>query len=748
MKKFLLRRLGVADDPGQYRPSLVGCLEAVLEQSDTLVDEALEGLGGMAVALPGKNVAHTLSPEVRKAIEALVAQREVFQEQYAIALRAALYGGDAQRGVASAQVRFDDFQFLEEEQIDASIEFAMTQQEVNRAVDDALPALHAMMSTLLGWVTVQPHLNPLKPESFVYALRQVMRELVPDDSVRATVMTLAAGRMGVGLRQLYKELTEWLRSQGVEPASTTVQAVGAGATKPPDNTVTRTLLTLDKLRRLLTGEYSVNRAQPRDFMSTVPASFDALQDLKLLEPMMKRLTDRANQAALQGGTAAVGKGKGKPQASDEGVSGKLSSQLGEEVTRLMLENLMLDDRLLNPVRQCLKQLEPVLIQLSKSDPRFFSERQHPARQFLEKITHRSLAFTSESEAGFPRFLEMFDNAVQVLLQSSGDVPAFERVLRNLEDTWQRQEQVQRRQAEEAARNLLHIEQRNILAERLGTELSQHLDTKRIPEAVVQFVRGPWAQVIAEAQISLADGSTDPGGYQAVVDDLLWSVQPKLARRNRARLVDMVPGMLVKLRQGLRLIAYPEDRVTTLFDTLITQHEKAFDSSRILAVKLQDIAPPPPETVAPTAPVAEVSPPSEEAAADDGLWVAEDEASESIYLRNSEDLALDFTGQSNTVPYASHTSWSAQTLHTGSWVDLALGGAWVRAQLTWASPHRSLFMFISGSGMAHTMSRRTMERLRGLNLIRLVSDGRVMDNALDAVARAALQNDIEKAAGGG
>ena len=46
-----------------------------------------------------------------------------------------------------------------------------------------------------------------------------------------------------------------------------------------------------------------------------------------------------------------------------------------------------------------------------------------------------------------------------------------------------------------------------------------------------------------------------------------------------------------------------------------------------------------------------------------------------------------------------------------------------------------------------MSKRTMDRLRAMGLIRLVSDGRVMDNALDAVAQAALRNDVEKAAGG-
>jgi hypothetical protein len=76
-----------------------------------------------------------------------------------------------------------------------------------------------------------------------------------------------------------------------------------------------------------------------------------------------------------------------------------------------------------------------------------------------------------------------------------------------------------------------------------------------------------------------------------------------------------------------------------------------------------------------------------------------------------------------------------------WVELVVEGVWLRAQLTWASPHRTLFMFISRGGVAHSMSRRTMERLRMQSRIRVVSDGHVVDNALDAVVQAALQNEL-------
>ena len=67
------------------------------------------------------------------------------------------------------------------------------------------------------------------------------------------------------------------------------------------------------------------------------------------------------------------------------------------------------------------------------------------------------------------------------------------------------------------------------------------------------------------------------------------------------------------------------------------------------------------------------------------------------------------------------------------------GAWVRVQLTWVSPHATLFMFTSQQGSAHSMSRRTLERLRSAGDIRVVADRPVIDEALDQVAKAALRN---------
>lgn len=744
MKKFMLRRAGVTNESGSLKPTLHECLESVLSQSDILLGEVLMGLQTSLFPVKTKNQRLQPSAAGKSTIERLCADSVAVKKTFAVALRTAVYSGDSLRKREQAMVRFEDFQFLEEEQIDANIELALTQQEVMLAVDDVLPSFNGFISSLLGWTTVQAHLNPLKPDSFVYALRECFLAHIPSDEVRTGLMTPAAGLLGVGLRQLYKETSDWLRALGIEPVRVvTVGAGGFAGKKPEENSVTRTMLTLDKLRRLLSGELNpsgLTSSGALDFSHTVPASFVALEDMQLMEPMMKRLSKRAAEAnpsqAVQRGVV-VDQGVAREQTKSK----KLGRELGEEVVRLMLENLMQDRRLLTGVRKNLKTMEPVLLALSQADPRFFSERKHPARQFLDKITSRSLAFSSDEDLGYARFQKMFDNALSVLVGGEGDAAAFARILRKLEEGWAQEEHEQRQRAEEAARGLMHAEQRNLLAERLALDFAERLQDKNVPEIVVNFLRGPWAQVVAESQLTCTDGTVDAGGYMALVDDLIWSVQLRLARRNRARLVEIVPTMLVTLRQGLSLIAYPPERIPTFFDALITFHEKAFEGARSSAVAESDSTP-----ITNEVSDRGVAEPDATGIAPDAFWMGENDVADSGYLEASQAVPP-LAEEEERSDLVDQQAWTAESLTTGAWFDLALGGVWVRAQLTWASPHRTLFMFISGTGLAHSMSKRTMDRLRGLGLIRLVSDGRVMDNALDAVAQAALRNDIEKAGGG-
>lgn len=734
MKKFMMRRLGVADESSGLRPSLQDCIEAVLQQSDTLIDDVLKGLETSLGQNKVKVTSLKQRPIDQPSVERLRSHADAVRATFGVQLRLAIYHSGAQESAGEPLVRFADLQLLEEKQLDANIEFALAQQEILLAVDDVLPPLNALVSSLLGWMTVQAHLNPLRPDPFARALRECLTQHVSDEEARSSLITPAAGFLGVSLRQLYKELIDWLRSQGVEPVvpMSSVHSGDAASRGKAESSVSRTLLTLDKLRRLLSGELDgASNSGIKEFLHTVPASLEALEDMKMVEPMMKRLSQRAK---LADGAA----GKSQPVAREKTEGRQLGKQLGEEVVRLMLDNLMQDHRLLPAVRAQVKALEPVLLQLAQVDSRFFSDRRHPARQLLDRLTHRSLRYASEGDEGFQSFLQSIVEAIRDLVASQGDANIFTRVLATLEERWSRSEVEQRQRQEGSARALLHAEQRNLLAHRLAADFQERVKNTNIPELVMVFLCGPWAQVVAESQLRCVDGTADTDGYLALVDDLIWSVQSDLTRRNRNRLVQLVPGLLVKLRQGLQLVQYPQERTSAFFDQLITYHEMAFEVPKVLVAPAQSPESAPQEAAAE---LAAGEPGLDDVSGGDAFWLAENEAAEAGYLTEG---SVDSPQQGSGGDLPPRT-WSASDLVTGSWVELQLKGEWVRAQLTWASPHRTLFMFVSGKGEAHSMSQRTMERLRSQGSMRIVSDGHVVDNALDAVAQTALRNDRDQSA---
>ena len=729
MKQAPKRGLGFADDKSAARPGLQHCVEAALGLSDSLIDSVIDGLEVTVARAHGARPSSAPKPAAKLAIERLMAERAQMRLTFAAQLRAAMYGGVKAEAQAQPLLRFDDLQLLAEDELDESIEAAWAQQEIVLAVEDVLPALDALVSTLLGWITVQPQLNPLRPEVFVRALRAAMAEQIPDAEIRGALMTPAAGHLGTRMRKLYRELRDWLESQGIEPAglpgSSAKAHEGSGRGKHaagPPSSVAKTILTLDRLRKLLSGELDGPPGGAKDFMYTVPASLDALQDMQMVEAMVQRLAKRKQE----GGAAP------KAPARKPIDSKQVGKQLGEEVIRLMLESLIEDDRMLVKVRQTLHALEPVLLRLAQIEPRFFSEKQHPARQFLDRITHRSLAFTAESDDGFHKFMRALEQAVAALLgMQQISAASFSQVLTILENAWTREDKAQKARLEEAARSLLHAEQRNLLAKRLSQEFRERMavgENTDIPAFVSDFLCGPWAQAMAESQLVYTDSAN--ANPNALVEELIWSVQPRVARLNRTRLVELVPNLLARLREGLQVISYPPELIARFFDELIGLHEAALEGARAA-----------PGTVTLDGMTAVPAP--EGADETEVPWVGAKEAAESGFLDEDAVMPIDFSDADEASDASKPAPTAGAELATRMWVELVFEGQWVRAQLTWVSPHRTLFMFNSAGGKAHSMSRRTLNRLRTQGLMRVISDGHLIDNALDAVAQVALRNSLDQ-----
>jgi Protein of unknown function (DUF1631) len=420
----------------------------------------------------------------------------------------------------------------------------------------------------------------------------------------------------------------------------------------------------------------------------------------------------------------------------------LGQALGLEVVNLMVDNLAHDARLLAPVQDAVRQLEPALMRLALKDPRFFSDRQHPARALLEQMTQRSLAFRTETDPGFAAFMESLRTEVAELSRNPiDDTAPFAQALQFLEMRWDAHEQQEKANRDRAVQALLHAEHRKLLADTFAREFRHRHDLAQLPPEVVEFVCGPWGQVVAEARIADGNVSVDPKGYLAVVDDLLWSIRADLARPDLPRLSELIPDLLVRLRGGLKGIDYPQSRAAAFFDALMALHEQALKPPRAFARRAKALVQTTREQL------------EARFAADDAhLWLAPEEVKDSGFL-DSRSMLPDPVHFEPTRPsfYSTFASEAPPSkapppvvdspLPLGTWVELHAAGQWLRTRLTWQNPQATMVVFTGVDGSTHSMTRRVLDIRLAAGAVRVV-DRAVVDSALDAVAKRAMLNSID------
>ncbi len=607
-------------------------------------------------------------------------------------------------------VSFDELELMGDDQVQETVELARVQQVVQMSVDEEQLALTALLSTAQGHELVNAESNPLRAEVIVAALMKTLKGQPVEPAVRARWLQVGALALGSELRDMYLQLAMMLSQSGVEPAAYAVIQAPESRPAPYANPAPG-------------GGSGAARGDGEAAQEVLGS--DALLTLDHLHQLLVGNLDQSGDAP-----------------SDQGASGSGNAMvrtLASEVVSLMLKRIASDERLLPPVREMLQEMKPALLQLARTEPRFFADRQNPARRMLDAITERSLAFTSEQDRGYGPFSGQVRNILKALKTPGPDIS--DRLEQLLQDLNRSQAeavapaQVQARGL--AVQTLVRVEQRNLLAERVAAEIRSRNDFPKAPGVVRRFLTSAWSQVIAQARLEVSEmPSIKPADspafrYTELLPDLLWSSQLALASLNRPRLVKIIPKVLRTLREGLDSIEYPREQTEAFFQALMGLHEAAYKTQR-------------------TEPPVVDEPLSIQPEMDDEPWMQRTEARDSCLM---DDVFLD-SPLTSTQPAFLDTrplqrEWSdlkvelagqqAANLPVGTWVDISQDGHAVRWQITWASPHGTLFLFTGANGRSLSMTKRGLERLQEQNRLRVVAENGVVDEALDEVARQAWLN---------
>ncbi|SPE35196.1 hypothetical protein SBBP1_80030 [Burkholderiales bacterium] len=357
-----------------------------------------------------------------------------------------------------------------------------------------------------------------------------------------------------------------------------------------------------------------------------------------------------------------------------------------------------------PLRALLLFLRFPALEVALADPTFFVRLDHPARRLIDAIGSASVGWTADA-SGSRRHLQQVRAAVQYVLHSPGEAPsAFVQAATQFStslgaDTGQEADPLA--SAWEALRE---AEEREIRAGEVSAFLREILEGAHMEGYLRVFLLRVWARVLVEAA---ARESREPGLLRrllSAVPDLVWSVQPLAHAADRKRLVDTIPAVLGSLRDGLRLISWPEKKLLELLNQLMSAHSLALKAS---------------ESPAPAAGAFSVSTVrirldgfrigSSPQSAPEGPIDVLDEAVHQVLQASGSGVSHQWIREDHVPSFGPLDAVQAEqqiaAWHEKTWFDLHVGRASTRVRLEGFTPGGSLALFSAPQGNAlYSLSR--------------------------------------------
>ncbi len=238
---------------------------------------------------------------------------------------------------------------------------------------------------------------------------------------------------------------------------------------------------------------------------------------------------------------------------------------------MFFEHLLEGNALPDPIKVLLARMQIPIAKLALCDKNLFSAREHPARRLLNHIGEAAVGWSEADGRGPNSLYGMIERVTErLILDFDGDLQLFSRMdrffLAYLDNERTRPGPPAAATLGTARTNASAAQQ--TVAAVLSAALTRY---PHRPAAIESLLREGWQPIMLA--IYRDDGVDSPDWRQAIaiVDRLLWSVQPKRDLHERRELLRRIPELLSAMRARLVRGGCDQRQVSRWFRDLQTIH---------------------------------------------------------------------------------------------------------------------------------------------------------------------------------
>jgi hypothetical protein len=241
-----------------------------------------------------------------------------------------------------------------------------------------------------------------------------------------------------------------------------------------------------------------------------------------------------------------------------------------EIVALMFQSILAEERIPPAVRVWFARLQMPVLRVALSEPEFFGTLQHPARQLIDRMGSCVMGFDASAINGSALEAEI-KRVVQVIEQYP---ETGRRVFQLVYEEFQKF--LAKFLTESGANQRLvsvaqQVEQKETMAIQYTIEMRNMLKDIPVREEIREFLFKVWAEVLAVAAVKNGPQHPETISLKKCASDLVWAASAKPNRNDRARVIQDLPALLQRLRQGMTLLgvqgADQETHIKVIGDTL-------------------------------------------------------------------------------------------------------------------------------------------------------------------------------------
>ncbi|MES2901790.1 MAG: DUF1631 family protein [Pseudomonadota bacterium] len=361
----------------------------------------------------------------------------------------------------------------------------------------------------------------------------------------------------------------------------------------------------------------------------------------------------------------------------------------------VFETVCLDTNIPPEARQLLQYLQIPVLKAALSDKNFFFEEAHPARRMIDMVSRVGM---EARRADDPLFKAMQRSVQQLGNPGRDSVDAFASAVAELDEQIRADEAAATSAMAEPIAQALKQEKVVAATRSAKSAVAVRVGSGEVVAVLETFLERKWTSVLTVAYTVEEEKPGAVGNATKTMDDLIWSVKPKITVAERKSLIAKLPGLLATLNKWLDVIQWQDADRLQFFAELAECHASIVRAPLDITAERQlEIA--------------------VEVAQADAVRRLEKEqqAAAAVVEEVVADPALD----------------SVDTLERGMWLEFVQSDATVRkAKLAWVSPLRTLFIFsVTGRQESFSLSAEKLATGFRVAKISVVQSGSVVSRAL-------------------